>query len=245
MRIKEYGLEKAEVDHNMTACLNEVQELTNDLMRNFDCKTFFVIMGGYDFQESGFLQSKRNMPITQNVHEDLEGEGETIEQAIASISKFIPVGIDGEVLPKIQLKGYISLDDTETYIELPWSIQDKPYTARIRDDYYVENSKVQTQDFIQELESACMKELPKEEENRNIFESFLGNRQKGGFDASKLIRSIKDGKYDSEKVIVSCISALEERQKDALALKLVKQLQSDGILAKVFRKSGEFGTKEQ
>ena len=82
-------------------------------------------------------------------------------------------------------------------------------------------------------------------ESANIFESFLGNRQKGGFDAAKVIRNLKDGRYDSEKVINACVSALEESQKSALAHKLVKQLQSDGILAKVFKRSGEFGTKEQ
>ena len=78
-----------------------------------------------------------------------------------------------------------------------------------------------------------------------LVESFLGNREKGGFDSAKVVRNLKDGKYDPENVIVACVSALEGKQKSALALKLVKQLQSDGILAKVFKKSGEFGTKEQ
>lgn len=105
-------------------------------------------------------------------------------------------------------------------------------------------------DILKEYRSR-KEEARKERESRgikesaNIFESFLGNRQKGGFDAAKVIRNLKDGRYDSEKVINACVSALEDRQKSALAHKLVKQLQSDGILAKVFKRSGEFGTKEQ
>lgn len=244
MNTEEYGLENAKDDHYMINCVVEAQRLTNYLMKDFPCNAFFVVQGGYESKENGFLHGDRSMPISKTVLEELEGEGETIEQAFASVSRFIPIDSNGGIPNKIFLKGYVSVDDTETYIQLPWEIRDKKNTVHEYECHF-ETSNVQQHDFVKELETACMKELPKEEENQNIFESFLGNRQKGGFDAAKVIRNLKDGHYDDEKVIAACVSALESKQRSSLAQKLVKQLQSDGILAKVFRKSGEFGTKEQ
>lgn len=120
----------------------------------------------------------------------------------------------------------------------------KDYVCKDTGNYKIKNSfgeLILDTDDIEKLRQ----ERSNISESTNIFESFLGNRQKGGFDAAKVVRNLKDGRYDSENVIAACVSALEERQKSALAQKLVKQLQSDGILAKVFKRSGEFGTKEQ
>lgn len=104
-------------------------------------------------------------------------------------------------------------------------------------DEYAEEAQTLVDELIGMKES-------RRHHGRMLRESFLGNRKRGGFDASKIMRNLKDGRYDDELVISACVSALEKGQKSSLAQKLVKQLSSDGILAKVYRKSGEFGTKQ-
>ena len=133
------------------------------------------------------------------------------------------------------------------------SLKDLCEFFMIPDLYDPDDKEEAFRNVVSLIEDGLWEEIEEEEDldesrkpiHRNLLESFLGNRQRGGFDAAKVIRGLKDGKYDSEKVISACVSALEERQKDALAQKLVKQLQADGVLDKAYKKSGEFGTKEQ
>lgn len=119
------------------------------------------------------------------------------------------------------------------------------YNPNDREESFGEIVPLLEDGLLEELNEEDLEESRKPRKSFNMLrESFLGNRKRGGFDASKIMRNLKDGRYDDEQVISACVSALEKGQKSSLAQKLVKQLSSDGILAKVYRKSGEFGTKQ-
>lgn len=74
----------------------------------------------------------------------------------------------------------------------------------------------------------------------NLYESFLGDRERGGFNAKQICKRVQDGQYEALKVIAACVAVLDEKQKLNLACKLAKQLASDGMLKKAVKSSKEF-----